>query len=147
MIPACSKRMLGTLFSVYEHKVNNPIELLKAIMLELYSYKASPDELSRELICGCVRAWYGHPAPIVIAVEGSPPKGVIIFPNGFKEPPIILFYSSAMDVACRIDSFYHKHLFNKLLALIVYAIRELCNECFDSDVIKNFGETKSSPSS
>jgi len=127
----CPKRELESVFREFEHKLK-PIDLLKAVMAKLYhrSY-VSQDDLERRLVCGCLDAYYRHPAPIVLAVEGSPPKGVIVLPSGYQNLSEIVFYSSAYGV-CVIDPIYHKHFFNKLYALIAYAVRELCTQCFDS---------------
>jgi hypothetical protein len=126
----CPKRELESVFRAFEHKLK-PIDLLKAVIAKLYyrSY-VSQDDLKRRLVCGCLDAYYRNPAPIVLAVEGSPPKGVIVLPSGFQDVPLIIFYSDAWGV-CVIDPTYHEHFFNKLYALIAYAVRELCTWCFD----------------
>jgi len=131
MIRACSKTRLERLMKTYEPRLK-PLDLLKAIILDIYGYRVDRDNIERELVCNCARAWYGSPAPIVLAIEGSPPKGVVLLPSGFQMEEPVIFYSSALLYACRVDRYYHGQLYEKLLALIALAVKELCNQCFDS---------------
>jgi hypothetical protein len=138
MVRACSKTRLERLIETYGHRLK-PLDLLKAIILDIYGYRVDRDNIKRELMCSCARAWHGSPAPIVLAVEGSPPKGVVLLPSGFQMKEPVIFYSSARLYACRVDRYYHGQLYEKLLALIALAVKELCNQCLDSYAMDYIG--------
>jgi len=105
---------------------------LKALMLSLSGYEPPfKENLNRELKCGCLYAWYDRPAPVIIALTGTPIRGIFILSNGFILPPMsfsspIIFYSPYRDYVCKILS----DTYTEVYRLIEIVAKQKCSECF-----------------
>ena len=108
---------------------------LKALILSLSGYKPPfNEELNRELKCGCLHMWYDKPAPVIIALTGSPIRGMFILPNGFILPPSpfstpIIFYSPYRDYACKIIPDITRDIYKEVYSLIESIAKQKCPEC------------------
>jgi len=105
----------------------DPVEKMKCVLGEYYGYSYNKVIKHRRLVCGCVHACNGGAPPIVIAVEGTPPKGILMIPD--SDIPWMLIVRASYMSACILHKDLTPDVYKSLMNLVKQVIERQCKEC------------------